>query len=663
MPLARRTSWYRFTSDTVHGNDCLKKPIKPAKFATLEDYLNKPLPLEDHLDKPLPPTPNQSVDLWCATNKNGETVFEAADAGAQDTVKSVYEQARCDMPIGMSVQSPNGDADLQHRPVEGKYPVFRRTLAVAEHETDKVPTYQSLRNLRDSEELPDYALHGPCELLTKQATPKKRTVLSPKSPKAKLRSSELVFRDKPVVPYGSQCPAKYVTSDVDIFELYVIRAKIKSKKRKVCEPIDTKSFIGFSDSNVFACSPVPFKKLRTDRQDDIDVEVDGTIASMDLLPPLAPVPAQTPVVHAKSPSLLLPIFGPRSPSAKSTDEYFPIFADFALEFSEVPTIVAGQAASAPAQDFSNVPKAAPFIPALALPPGLLPPSPVHGSFDLVDTEPISPTIAFSQLPVGTSGPLTPASVEEHSIVFKTEPLSPVILPDIPSATPELSSPSSTETSGTVQTGPPSPSTVFPDSQLESEVARLRGWPGQFESYEVGHINRRADRANPPEIQTFGNPDHPNGEFTHVNFFVDPIAHRDYTSEHLKSVRVRKVAFSHADFETDNALEVEVRTAAQEELRRRAYRECAMARLQGVSVGHHRYYEGDMTIAQYVDRKMCICWEDCWCQKLCTIYADVKCPCRRFIRLGTGPAGGASVEVEDLDDEMALAIWESNNVKF
>lgn len=173
----------------------------------------------------------------------------------------------------------------------------------------------------------------------------------------------------------------------------------------------------------------------------------------------------------------------------------------------------------------------------------------------------------------------------------------------------------------------------------------------------------AARANPPEIQTFGNPDHPNGEFTHVNFFVDPIAHRDYTSEHLKSVRVRKVAFSHADFETDNALEVEVRTAAEEELRRRAYRECAMARLQGVSVGHHRYIEGDMTIAQYVDRKMCICWEDCWCQKLCTIYADVKCPCRRFIRLGTGPAGGASVEVEDLDDEMALAIWESNNVKF
>lgn len=147
----------------------------------------------------------------------------------------------------MSVQSSNGDVELKLRPVEGKYRFFRTTLAVADHELDKVPTYQSLRNLRDSEELPNIDLHGPRESLTEQPTPKKRAVLLPKSPKTKLRSSEVVFCDKPVVPYGSQNPAKYVTSSVDMFEVYVV--KTVKKKRKACEPIDTKSFVGFSESN------------------------------------------------------------------------------------------------------------------------------------------------------------------------------------------------------------------------------------------------------------------------------------------------------------------------------------------------------------------------------------------------------------------------------
>lgn len=87
----RCSSWYHRALDSVHEKHCVNKNCKMAKFANLEDYLNKPLPIEDYLDKPLPPTPNQpSIDLWCATSKDGEIVWEAADAGTQDAVKTVY---------------------------------------------------------------------------------------------------------------------------------------------------------------------------------------------------------------------------------------------------------------------------------------------------------------------------------------------------------------------------------------------------------------------------------------------------------------------------------------------------------------------------------------------------------------------------------------------
>lgn len=190
---------------------------------------------------------------------------------------------------------------------------------------------------------------------------------------------------------------------------------------------------------VFACSPVPFKKLRVERQDDMDVAVDPATASMDLLPPLAPVSAQTPVFQAMCP--LLPIIASGSPSAASTDEYLsiPFAVESGPDIPEVPTILPGQAYSA-----AN-------IPPLAL-------APVQGYFDVV----------------------------------KTEPLSPVRLPELPTATPELLSPAGTEDSGTIKAEPISPGTVYPDSPRESELARLRGWPGQFESYEVGHINRRGE---------------------------------------------------------------------------------------------------------------------------------------------------------------------------
>ena len=69
-----------------------------------------------------------------------------------------------------------------------------------------------------------------------------------------------------------------------------------------------------------------------------------------------------------------------------------------------------------------------------------------------------------------------------------------------------------------------------------------------------------------------------------------------------------------------------RTASQERLRREAQLECTMARLEGVVVGQYRYYQGHMTIEDYRDARMCICWRECWCSKMCTRFPDIRCLC-------------------------------------
>jgi len=143
---------------------------------------------------------------------------------------------------------------------------------------------------------------------------------------------------------------------------------------------------------VFACSPVPFKQLRDDRQDAMEVVLSPTTASLDLLPPLAPVPARLPSIHTMAPA--------------------PVPIDQTL---------------APAR---------PTVQAMG--PARLPS--IH-------------TMAPAQVPVGQT----------------MVPLLPII----------------------------GPGTVDPDSPYQNEFLRPRGWPGQFESYEVGHINRRGKFSSLP----------------------------------------------------------------------------------------------------------------------------------------------------------------------
>lgn len=71
---------------------------------------------------------------------------------------------------------------------------------------------------------------------------------------------------------------------------------------------------------------------------------------------------------------------------------------------------------------------------------------------------------------------------------------------------------------------------------------------------------------------------------------------------------------------------------EEMLRLEAHHECAFARLVGVSVGQYRYFQGCLTIEEYVEKEMCVCWGVCSCSKLCTRFADMVCPCAGSIEL-------------------------------
>jgi hypothetical protein len=135
-----------------------------------------------------------------------------------------------------------------------------------------------------------------------------------------------------------------------------------------------------------------------------------------------------------------------------------------------------------------------------------------------------------------------------------------------------------------------------------------------------------------QIMTTGDCLHPNYLFTHLNFY--PCLHEDKLDYRTRIARPgTHIAWSidYADELTDIATDAP-RTAAEEALRREAYRECSLARLEGVSVGQYRYYEGHLNIEEYKEAGMCICWEACECSKMCTRFGDILCPCSKYIEI-------------------------------
>jgi hypothetical protein len=163
-----------------------------------------------------------------------------------------------------------------------------------------------------------------------------------------------------------------------------------------------------------------------------------------------------------------------------------------------------------------------------------------------------------------------------------------------------------------------------------------GYPGQFTSHEHDYLSSRKE-AGETSYWTSGKANHANGLFSHSTFIHDPLyPEMSYTERSLNAQPARELAHTHAHNKTINYTLSEAVTAQRSEsdemLRREVHRESSMARLEGVSVGEYRYYQGFLTLEEYRAARLCVCWGYCWCAKLCTRYPDVLCPCSEYIEI-------------------------------
>lgn len=126
--------------------------------------------------------------------------------------------------------------------------------------------------------------------------------------------------------------------------------------------------------------------------------------------------------------------------------------------------------------------------------------------------------------------------------------------------------------------------------------------------------------------------HPNYVYTHTNFHAcEDVDLIDYQLCEVPTLGQREQAIQYAYDKTCEAGELN-RTASQERLRREVHLECTSARLEGVAVGRYRYYQGHLNVEEYKDARICICWEMCACSKMCTRFADIICPCSKYIEI-------------------------------
>ncbi|KAK5955688.1 hypothetical protein OHC33_003329 [Knufia fluminis] len=157
---------------------------------------------------------------------------------------------------------------------------------------------------------------------------------------------------------------------------------------------------------------------------------------------------------------------------------------------------------------------------------------------------------------------------------------------------------------------------------------LRGFTGQFNLPIPSHLPPTT-----PPTRNFGNPSHPNGLITHTNFTPDTRHTPDLTEHDINHDATLLHLTQHAEIQSSHSANLHFfRTRAENELRKEAHRECTLARLEGVCVGYYRYFLGHMTVEEYVEAGMCVCWDECVCNKFCTRFGDLRCPCSGWVVL-------------------------------
>lgn len=177
-----------------------------------------------------------------------------------------------------------------------------------------------------------------------------------------------------------------------------------------------------------------------------------------------------------------------------------------------------------------------------------------------------------------------------------------------------------------------PSTTSSKSSLNSHLLTspmpqaLKGFTGQF----ILHVPNQLFCAQGPIRQSFGDRTHPNGLIINTRFHPDNRHSRtDLTESDIHHDNALVLVVQHCEAQSVLASSMFMhakRSADENALRREAHRECTSARLEGVSVGYYRYYLGHMTVEEYVEAGLCVCWERCFCNKFCTRFGDLRCPC-------------------------------------
>lgn len=157
----------------------------------------------------------------------------------------------------------------------------------------------------------------------------------------------------------------------------------------------------------------------------------------------------------------------------------------------------------------------------------------------------------------------------------------------------------------------------------------KGFAGQFQMMIPPVIDTENNES--AEEVSFGDHKHINGTITNPAFVKDPYFHSlDWEMDVRHNAELQAI-MAHARVKTEIA-EKMGRRGEEEEMRRSSHLECSEARLTGRAVGFFRYEEGTMTVKEYTENGLCVCWEGCWCSKLCTRYGDVLCPCAKHLIL-------------------------------
>ena len=159
---------------------------------------------------------------------------------------------------------------------------------------------------------------------------------------------------------------------------------------------------------------------------------------------------------------------------------------------------------------------------------------------------------------------------------------------------------------------------------------FRGYTGQFDMFIPDSINfiKRSKRCH-----TFGSRHHANGLIRHTSFIRDPATEDgDFSSSSLDPTSALSAILHYAHEQSCRAvLQERLRTREESMYRRELHRECTIARLEGISVGSYRYFLGCQTVEDYIAAKVCACWDECWCNKICTRFGDIRCPCSESLK--------------------------------